>query len=88
MKNEFIATIYPKNLRDINTMYPKVLLQKIEGLDRDYVWCGDVRLMRYIKKHKINKPTKISFKANIYEYKNSKLEIKQGLKNISYIKRI
>ena len=85
MKIDVIATIYPKNLRDSRTLSPKVLLQGIEGFERDYLWCGDKKLIRYINKYNITKPTKVSFKANVYDYKNSKLEIKEGLKDISHI---
>jgi hypothetical protein len=86
MKKEITAKVYPKNLRDTHTSSPRVLLKDIEGVDRNYMWCGDKKLHKYIDRHNINKPTYISFQAEEYEYMNSKLETKIGLHKVSHIK--
>jgi len=78
--------VYPKNLRDVYTSSPRVLLKELVGIDRNYLWCGDKKLLQYIDKHRIRNPLYIEFQANTYTYINSKLENKIGLNNISHIK--
>jgi hypothetical protein len=88
MKKQITAKLYPKNLRDIHTSSPRVLLKELNGIDREYVWCNDKKLLTFIDRNKINSPIYIQFMANTYNYTNSRLQNKLGVNKLSHIKTV
>ena len=77
------ATIH-RNLRDSESMYPKVLLTDIEGIDRDHVWVNVEHLTTVLPRTNKTK-LRISFTCETKEYFSLRTTGKVTLTNIANI---
>jgi hypothetical protein len=77
---KIIATIH-RNLRDSESMYPKVLLTDIEGISRDHCWVDVEHLTKVLPRTNKTK-LRIQFDCDTKEYFSIKVTGKITLTNI------